>query len=166
MTDDTYSSYTYYDSPIGRLLLAANGAGLTQVSLDWRARPLPTGAREEATPLLAAARQQLAEYFAGQRRVFDLPLAQLGTQFQQRAWAGLRQIPYGETRSYGQQAAAIGCPGGARAVGRANNRNQLLILTPCHRVIGADGRLVGFGGGLEVKKQLLLLENPQFRWRE
>lgn len=104
------------------------------------------------------AKNELSEYFAGTRTVFTVPLHEQGTPFQKRVWAALRAIPYGETRSYGQIAAQIGNPKAARAVGMANNRNPIMIITPCHRVIGADGSLVGFGGGLPMKKYLLELE--------
>ena len=108
--------------------------------------------------LIKKAAKELKEYFAGKRREFDLPLAFTGTDFQKKVWSALLEIPYGETRAYGQIAADIGNPKGCRAVGLANNRNPIAIICPCHRVIGADGALVGFGGGLEVKKFLLDLE--------
>lgn len=103
------------------------------------------------------AKQQLAEYFAGQRQAFDLPLRMQGTPFQQKVWAALRN-PYGETRSYGQIAAQVGNPKAGRAVGMANNRNPIAIIVPCHRVIGANGSLTGYAGGLSVKQELLALE--------
>lgn len=110
------------------------------------------------SPLLRQAALELEEYFEGQRQSFDLPLAPVGTPFQQKVWKALREIPYGETASYGQIAAKVGSPRGARAVGMACNRNPILILIPCHRVIGADGSLTGFGGGLDMKEKLLGLE--------
>lgn len=113
----------------------------------------------DASPLLVEAEKQLSEYFAGTRREFALPLAPVGTEFQRKVWDALRTIPYGETRSYGEIAAQIGNPKAGRAVGMANNRNPLPILIPCHRVIGADGTLVGYGGGLDVKSALLELEH-------
>ena len=103
-------------------------------------------------------RRQLKAYLAGRLRDFDLPLAPQGTPFQQKVWAALAAIPYGETRSYKQVAEAVGCPRGCRAVGLANNRNPIAIVIPCHRVIGADGALVGYGGGLPIKECLLRLE--------
>lgn len=109
-------------------------------------------------PVLARAVRQLGEYFASGRRVFDVPLDPVGTPFQLRAWAQLRKIPYGTTLTYGEQAAAMGRPRAARAVGAANGRNPISIFVPCHRVIGADGSLTGFGGGLETKRFLLALE--------
>ena len=111
-----------------------------------------------ASPLLDAAEAQLREYFAGTRRTFDLPLAPRGTAFQQRVWAALRAIPYGETCTYGELAAAIGSPSASRAVGMANHHNPIPIVIPCHRVIGANGTLTGYAGGLEIKRKLLALE--------
>lgn len=116
------------------------------------------GGAQDASPLLDAAEAQLREYFAGARRTFDLPLAPHGTEFQQRVWAALRAIPYGETRTYGELAAAIGSPNASRAVGMANHRNPIPIIIPCHRVIGANGTLTGYAGGLEIKRKLLALE--------
>ena len=109
-------------------------------------------------PVLQETVRQLDEYFAGKRREFFIPLKTHGTDFQERVWKALRTIPYGETRTYGQIAEQVGNPKGGRAVGGANHNNPILILTPCHRVIGADGSLTGFGGGLEVKEALLALE--------
>jgi len=116
------------------------------------------GRPQAAVPLVA----QLAEYFAGHRRDFTLPLALAGTAFQQRVWAALLDIPYGETRSYGELARLLGAPGSARAVGAANGANPVSLLVPCHRVIGAGGALVGYAGGADCKKGLLLLEGS---WR-
>ncbi|MDR0844109.1 MAG: methylated-DNA--[protein]-cysteine S-methyltransferase [Tannerella sp.] len=148
---------TYYQSPIGTLRISENGAGLTAIEFFFD-QPVPPAAGEEETAILKKAVSQLSEYFAGKRKTFDLPLAPQGTPFQLRAWNALREIPYGETRSYKQIAEAIGCPKGPRAVGLANNRNPLPVITPCHRVIGANGQLVGYAGGLDVKKRLLELE--------
>ena len=106
----------------------------------------------------ACCKQELEEYFAGTRQTFDLPLAPKGTAFQQKVWAALREIPYGQTRSYGEIAAIVGNPKASRAVGMANNQNPISILIPCHRVIGKDGSLTGYGGGTEKKKWLLELE--------
>jgi len=102
--------------------------------------------------------KQLAEYFAGTRRAFELPLDPAGTEFQQRAWRALLEIPYGETRTYAEQAQRLGIPNGARAVGSANARNPIPIVIPCHRLVGASGELTGYAGGLEVKEHLLRLE--------
>lgn len=110
------------------------------------------------TPLLKMAAEQLREYFEGERKDFNLPLSPVGTKFQLKVWKALQTIPYGETRSYRQVAEIIGNPKACRAVGMANNRNPIAIIIPCHRVIGADGNLVGYGGGLDLKQQLLDLE--------
>ena len=139
-------------SPVGPLTLAERDGALVRIAFG----------EENAcdhTPLLDESARQLAEYFEGRRRDFDLPLAPAGTQFQREVWAALREIPYGQTRTYGQIACAVGRPRACRAVGMANNRNPLPIVVPCHRVVGASGALVGYAGGLEVKRQLLMLEN-------
>jgi methylated-DNA-[protein]-cysteine S-methyltransferase len=144
---------TVYDSPVGRLRLECRDGAL--VALHLNAGPGPERLDD---PVLAAATSQLQEYFAGTRTVFDLPLALHGNAFEQRVWAALQRIPYGETASYGEIALQIGAPGAARAVGVANARNPVAIVVPCHRVIGANGKLVGFGGGLPMKRALLDLE--------
>jgi methylated-DNA-[protein]-cysteine S-methyltransferase len=118
----------------------------------------PLAERRDDTPPLDEARRQLEAYFAGELREFDLPLAPEGSEFQLRVWEQLRAIPYGETISYGELARRVGDPAAARAVGLANGRNPLPVIVPCHRVIGADGALTGFGGGLERKRRLLELE--------
>ena len=144
-------------SPPGQLLLAADDLGLTRVRL--LAGPLPDNAGDRpGDPFLREAAGQLTAYFAGRLRRFDLPLHPSGTSFQQRVWAILREIPYGETRSYKEVAQAVGSPGAFRAVGMANHCNPLLIVIPCHRVIAADGGLRGFACGLECKRFLLRLE--------
>lgn len=154
-------SCTFIDSPIGRLLLTAQDAALTAIHLEEARAPVPAerGWILDATadPLPAAVRQ-LEEYFDGRRREFDLPLRLHGTEFQRRVWARLFDIRYGETWSYGQLAARVGNPKASRAVGLANGRNPIPILVPCHRVIGADGSLTGYGGGLERKRWLLAHE--------
>jgi methylated-DNA-[protein]-cysteine S-methyltransferase len=144
---------TVYESPVGPLRLESEDGAL--VALHLNARPGPENLDD---PVLARATEQLREYFAGARTRFDLPLAMRGNAFEQRAWAALRTIPYGETASYGEIALQIGAPGAARAVGVANARNPIAIIVPCHRVIGANGKLVGFGGGLPMKRALLDLE--------
>ena len=149
------------DSPIGRLLLAGDGTGLMHVGFQSGPRPLRPGAQWAADPApFRAASTQLAEYFAGERRSFDLPLAPRGTAFQRHVWHALTLIPYGHTISYGELARRIGNPSASRAVGLANGANPLPIIVPCHRVIGADGSLTGFGGGLPIKRKLLALESP------
>jgi methylated-DNA-[protein]-cysteine S-methyltransferase len=140
-------------SPIGRLTLVASEGGLCAV--DWGATGRP---RRHDNPVLRAAATQLEEYFAGTRRVFDLPLDLRGTSFQLRVWNALAGIPYATTVRYGEQAHRLGMPRAARAVGAANGSNPLPIVLPCHRVIGADGSLTGYGGGLEVKRRLLAHE--------
>ena len=139
------------ETPIGALTLTASADAIAAVRFGAQ------GARD-ASALLDAAEAQLREYFARTRRTFDLPLDPRGTAFELRVWTALRTIPYGETRSYGAIAAVIGSPRAARAVGMANHRNPLPILIPCHRVIGADGSLTGYAGGLETKRRLLALE--------
>ncbi len=152
--------FSYFDSPIGPLLLTSDGIHLTGLFMETGGgNHSNVGWVMDATAEpLAATRRQLSEYFAGSRRSFDLPLRLQGTPFQQRVWRELREIPYGETWSYGQLAARIGKPGASRAVGLANGRNPISILVPCHRVIGADGSLTGYGGGLERKQWLLAHE--------
>jgi len=141
------------DSPLGRLTLCANEAGLTRIDFS---RGL-LGTRREH-PLLDRCKAQLAEYFAGTRTTFDVPLAPDGTPFQQTVWKALSDIPYGETRSYGNIAEALGKPTASRAVGMANGKNPLAIIVPCHRVVGANGRLTGYSGGLARKEWLLAHE--------
>jgi methylated-DNA-[protein]-cysteine S-methyltransferase len=153
------TSHTVVDSPLGPLTLRAEDGVLSGLYMtEHRHGPASDalGARDDAG--LPAVREQLAAYFAGSLRVFDLPLAMCGTAFQQRVWAALREIPYGETTSYGQLAAAIGRPSAVRAVGLANGRNPVSIVVPCHRVVGAGGALTGYGGGVERKRALLDLE--------
>jgi len=149
-------------SPVGRLKLVGSEQGLAAVLWedDDPARVRLGATREDRShPLLLQAQQQLEEYFAGQRRRFSLKLAPAGTEFQTRVWKALGTIPFGETRSYGQIADQIGKARAVRAVGAANGRNPLSIIVPCHRVIGANGKLTGFAGGLAVKARLLALES-------
>lgn len=141
--------------PVGRLLLAEEDGYVTHI--DFGGEP-PAAWNLEESPVLRRTCAELAEYFAGERRVFTVPLAPRGTEFQTRVWDALRAIPYGETRSYRQIAEAVGQPKACRAVGMANHRNPISILIPCHRVIGANGSLVGYGGGLDLKTWLLRLE--------
>ena len=139
-------------SPLGDLRLYADGHELTAVSLP---SDEPVEAEQRSSPVLDRTRQQLTDYFAGTRRVFDLPLSPRGTAFQQIVWRALTTIGYGETWSYGQLARAIGRPAASRAVGAANGKNPLAIVVPCHRVIGANGTLTGYAGGLDAKRWLL-----------
>jgi methylated-DNA-[protein]-cysteine S-methyltransferase len=154
--------YTTVDSPVGELLLSGDGealAGLWFPSGSRARRPALGWRRDDAA--FAAVAEQLGEYWARERTTFDLPLRMHGTEFEQAVWQKLREIPYGETTSYGALALSLGLTGhGARAVGRANGQNPIAIIVPCHRVIGADGSLTGFGGGLERKRLLLELESP------
>ena len=150
------------ESPMGRLYLAASEQGLTAVDFRPDADALKRAAANNppanSVAILKEARRQLGEYFAGTRRDFDLPLAPRGTPFQHAVWEVLAAIPYGETISYGALARRLGRPRAARAVGAANGKNPLAIILPCHRVIGSDGRLTGYAGGLAIKEQLLALE--------
>jgi len=146
----------YYDTPIGKIGIAEEEGAVTELFFGNEQGPENTELRE--TPLLKETFRQLTEYFNKKRKVFDVPLNLVGTEFQIRDWEELRKIPYGETKSYGEIAKALGIPKGARAVGLANNRNPVAIIVPCHRVIGHDGKLVGFGGGLHIKEALLGLE--------
>jgi methylated-DNA-[protein]-cysteine S-methyltransferase len=145
----------YFDSPLGLMMAQEHNGAI--IALDFVQAPQPDDIPAE-TPLLLEAKRQVLEYFAGKRRDFDLPLAPKGTPFQLRVWQALRAIPYGQTRSYGQIAAAVGNPKAGRAVGGANHRNPISLVQPCHRVIGSSGRLVGYGGGLDKKEALLALE--------
>jgi methylated-DNA-[protein]-cysteine S-methyltransferase len=153
--------YQTMNSPVGRLTLVGSERGLAAVLWEDEA-PSPAGlgdaVEDTRHPLLLQAQRQLAEYFAGSRRTFTVPLDPSGTQFQNKVWNALRTIPFGETRSYGQIADQIGSRKAVRAVGAANGRNPIPIIVPCHRVIGADGTLTGFGGGLAIKARLLALE--------
>lgn len=147
------------DSPVGPLMLAADEAGLRHVEFRDNRHPADHADWHGGeNDVLRATEAQLREYFDGQRRDFDLPLAPQGTDFQLQVWLELARIPYGATISYAQLAQRIGNPSGTRAVGAANGRNPLPIVLPCHRVIGADGSMTGFGGGLPTKEFLLRLE--------
>lgn len=151
--------YTYYPSPIGELLLAGDGETLSVLGFPQGSR----ARRSEAHWILAdsafeLARAQLDDYFSGQRLEFNLPLAPEGTGFQQQVWSALLNIPYGQTSSYGEVAKSIRRPNAGRAVGAANGANPIPVIIPCHRVIGQDGSLTGFGGGLDIKRWLLAHE--------
>lgn len=151
--------FRHIESPIGRLLLAGTQRELLRIEFDRGVGAHgPHPEWREGGSALDDAATQLAEYFAGQRRVFDLRLRPIGTDFQQRTWRALQRIPYGATASYGDIARSIGKPKAMRAVGAANGRNPLPIVIPCHRVIGSDGGLTGFGGGTDIKRTLLQLE--------
>jgi len=144
------------DTPVGPLHLTASESALT--GLRFGSGPAD-GERVPDHPVLAAAARELAEYFVGARQAFTVPLAPVGTAFQLAVWEQLRLIPYGTTVSYGELARRLGSPSASRAVGLANGRNPIAIVVPCHRVIGADGSLTGFGGGMPAKRTLLDLES-------
>ncbi len=142
----------YYPSPVGTLAVVCGDRAVLGVGpADGMGENIPS-------PLTGLVYAQLCEYFGGRRKVFDLPLEPAGTEFQRKVWQALCEIPYGETRSYGEIARAVGNPNASRAVGAANHRNPIMIMIPCHRVIGASGALVGYGGGLPMKQYLLELE--------
>jgi len=151
--------YCYIDTPIGELLLAGEEGALSMIGFpkgSMRRDPEPDWIYNEKP--LAEARRQLTEYFAGERKAFDLPLQLSGTEFQVSVFEALQNIPYGETVSYGEIARRIGRPKAMRAVGAANGRNPIPIVVPCHRVIGSSGDMTGFGGGIDTKEALLRLE--------
>jgi methylated-DNA-[protein]-cysteine S-methyltransferase len=151
--------YTTVDSPLGELLLVGDGEALHGLYMQkGRTAMAVQPGWEQADEPFAGIRDQLAEYFAGVRTAFDVPLVMHGSPFQRRAWRALQDIPYGETISYGEQARRIGSPAEPRGVGQANGRNPIAVIVPCHRVIGADGSLTGYGGGIERKRLLLDLE--------
>ncbi|MCX7960022.1 MAG: methylated-DNA--[protein]-cysteine S-methyltransferase [Burkholderiales bacterium] len=152
--------YDTFESPLGTVLLCASGRGLTEVRFARRRRaPIRAGRRRTAASLiLARAKRQLAEYFAGKRRGFDLRLDAPGTAFQRAVWRAIARVPYGETISYAELARRVGRPRAARAAGAAAGRNPIAIVVPCHRIVGSDGRLAGYAAGLARKRALLALE--------
>jgi len=156
--------YTNVESPVGALLLASDGHGLSLLSFvvgKWPVLPHPDWNRDEAP--FVEVRRQLRAYFGGELTRFDVPLALQGTPFQIRVWQALCAIPYGATISYGELAKQIDQPKAVRAVGLANGANPIAIIVPCHRVIGSNGKLTGYGGGLPLKERLLALESRQLR---
>jgi methylated-DNA-[protein]-cysteine S-methyltransferase len=158
-------NYCYLESPIGPLLIAGDDESVHLIAFPKHGkarRPEPAWTESMRGPVAETVRQ-LREYFAGERTEFDLPLAPQGTKFQRSVWQRLREIPYGETISYGELARRVGNPKASRAVGSANGKNPIPIVIPCHRVIASDGGLGGFGGGLSVKEALLALETKQQR---
>ena len=151
--------WTLMDSPVGELRIVEEGGAITAIHFEPHEPGLGDGERDDACPVLVEAARQLRAYFAGERQDFDLPLAPAGTPFQAKVWEQLRTIPFGETLTYGQIALRLGLTGhGSRAVGLANGRNPIPIVVPCHRVIGANGTLTGYAGGLPRKQTLLQLE--------
>jgi methylated-DNA-[protein]-cysteine S-methyltransferase len=154
--------YTTIESPIGELLLVSDGDALRGLYMQDGRKPRTIGAGWAPSPApFTDVQAQLEEYFAGRRTTFDVPLAAEGAPFERRVWRALEDIPYGETVSYGEIARRVGQPTAARAVGLANGRNPIAVIVPCHRVIGANGTLTGYGGGLERKRLLIELEQGQ-----
>jgi methylated-DNA-[protein]-cysteine S-methyltransferase len=157
-------SYAQIPSPVGPLLLAADDTGLRQIEFVNGRHPVqPNPPWPHDQTLLHEPIRQLRAYFAGELEAFDLPLAPHGTPFQLNVWRRLCEIPYGETISYGELARRVGNPNASRAVGLANGSNPIAIVIPCHRVIGSNGKLTGYGGGLPIKEKLLALERRQLR---
>jgi len=158
-------NYVYLETPIGKLLLAADAQAIRHIGFPKNGEPMlaQAGWIEGQNGPLREVSRQLREYFAGERTTFDLPLAPEGTDFQRNVWRKLQDIPYGHTISYGELARRVGNPKASRAVGAANGQNPIPIVIPCHRVIGANGTLTGFGGGLAAKEALLALEARQMR---
>jgi methylated-DNA-[protein]-cysteine S-methyltransferase len=152
--------YCHVDSPIGTLLIACDEEAIRRIEFPRNGKPAQPepGWQQSNGGLLREAAQQLSEYFSGCRTAFTVPLGPEGTEFQTTVWGHLRNIPYGQTISYGELAKRVGNPKASRAVGAANGCNPIPIMIPCHRVIGSDGTLTGFGGGLPTKKALLTLE--------
>ncbi len=146
----------FYDTKIGKLAIMDNDSGITNIEIAEEVNINDYNINE--TELIKNASEQLKEYFDGKRKEFNLPLMPSGTEFQKKVWKSLCEIPYGETRSYKQIAEAVGNPNGSRAVGGANNKNPIMIVIPCHRVIGSNGSLVGYAGGLDIKNTLLSIE--------
>lgn len=162
-SDQQPAFYTVVNSPIGRLLLTGNEESLTGLNFQDGSHPVTPNNEwiEDDAPFSKVIRQ-LEAYFAGDLKQFNLPLAPVGTNFQRAVWEALRSIPYGETISYGELAERIENPKAVRAVGGANGKNPIAIIIPCHRVIGSDGTLTGFGGGLPIKEALLTLEGARY----
>lgn len=151
--------FTYYDSPLGTVTLQANEQGLLGVWFETHTtKPEDLGTQEDSFPIFQSVKEQLERYFAGEVVQFDVPIAAKGTPFQQSVWHALTTIPYGETWSYAQLADAIGNPKAVRAVGLANGKNPVSVIVPCHRVIGKNGKLTGYAGGIERKQRLLAIE--------
>lgn len=146
----------YYSTSIGKIGIADNGEAITNLYFEGEIIPQDVNVKE--TTLIREAAAQLNEYFAGKRKVFEVPLAMDGTPFQQTVWKALIAIPYGETRSYKEIAESINRPKACRAVGMANNKNPIAVFIPCHRVIGTNGKMVGYAGGLDIKEKLLGME--------
>jgi methylated-DNA-[protein]-cysteine S-methyltransferase len=156
--------YTFCDSPLGQLMLVCDGKALVGLYLDGQAdapEEVAGWTQDNDMQPFPQTKRQLREYFDGNLQQFTIPLSMHGTPFQKRVWDELTRIPFGQTISYGELAQRVGCPGGSRAVGLANGRNPVSVIVPCHRVINADGKLGGYGGGLARKQLLLTLESRQ-----
>lgn len=150
-------AHKIYKTPIGHITIVENGTAITHIHFG-ELDDLQSYGTDRSTQLLEMAFTQLSEYFSGSRTVFDLPLCPAGTEFQQKVWRALLEVPYGETRTYGEIAARVGSPKASRAVGMANHHNPIAIVIPCHRIIGKNGTLTGYAGGLAIKQSLLQLE--------
>lgn len=144
----------YYQTKIGRIKIAQEGDAIVEINVTDSEKE-----SERETPLIKKTIKELKEYLEGKRKIFDIPIDTQGTEFQEKVWNALLEIPYGETKSYEDIAKMVGCPKGARAVGMANYNNKIIIIIPCHRVIGKNGKLVGYAGGLPVKEKLLQIES-------
>lgn len=144
----------YYQTKIGRIKIAQEGDAIVEINVTDSEKE-----SERETPLIKKTIKELKEYLEGKRKIFDIPIDTQGTEFQEKVWNALLEIPYGETKSYEDIAKMVGCPKGARAVGMANHNNKIIIVIPCHRVIGKNGKLVGYAGGLPVKEKLLQIES-------
>lgn len=144
----------YYQTKIGRIKIAQEGDAIVEINVTDSEEK-----SERETPLIKKTIKELKEYLEGKRKIFDIPIDTQGTEFQEKVWNALLEIPYGETKSYEDIAKMVGCPKGARAVGMANHNNKIIIIIPCHRVIGKNGKLVGYAGGLPVKEKLLQIES-------
>ena len=154
-------AFIYKQTPVGDIAIGESEGFITYLLFSTEIKMnenIKSNYIVEETPLIKKTKHQLDEYFAGERKDFELPLNPAGTEFQMKVWEALREIPYGETRSYQQIGVQIGCPKASRAVGQANNRNPISVIIPCHRVIGVKGKLTGYGGGIDIKEILLALE--------
>lgn len=151
----------FYQTKIGEIGIGEENGAIVRVTFGREMGGLPADFEMVETPLTKLTAVEIREYLEGKRKSFDVPLEMKGTEFQKKVWKALLDIPYGKTATYGQIAAAAGSPQGGRAVGRANHDNPIAILVPCHRVVGANGKLTGYAGGLEIKKALLELEQEQ-----
>lgn len=152
-----------YNMNIGKILISQTDNAISEIKFYREDKNFTEKECLVETTLINETYIQLSEYFSGKRKIFDIPLAPKGSVFQHKVWEALKNIPYGETRSYKDIAAQIGNENASRAVGMANNKNPIIIMIPCHRVIGSNGQLIGYGGGLHVKEYLLKLENPNYK---